>query len=342
MILHYQCPNCASSMSYDADTGLLSCPNCGHEVNVEEHPEDLQSPQFEENDANEYNCNNCGAVLITDADTVATNCTFCGSSVVLADRVAGQLAPAKVIPFSISKEEAIKAFKKWCRNGLLTPKGFASEERVQSITGMYVPFWLYDLHSDVHVSGRGNVVRTYTSGDYIITETKIYDVERKLHLRYLKIPADASIKMNDELMDKLEPFVYGEMQDFKTPYLAGFIAEKYNMTADDLKERVMAKIEPFIEQNITRSFDGYSTYSIQRRDVNTKSVNTYYALLPVWMITEDYENQEYMFAMNGQTGKVVGKPPLSKAKVATWFGGIAAGTFVVLRLITVLMGGSLL
>lgn len=340
MILHYTCPNCASTMSFNADTGLLSCPSCGYEENVEEHPEELITAEFEEIDANEYNCNNCGAVIITDADTVATHCNFCGSNVVLADRISGELAPAKVIPFTISKEEAVKAFKKWCRNGLLTPKGFASEERLQSITGMYVPFWLYDFHSDVNVSAVGNKVRTYTSGDYIITETKVYDVERDLHLRYLKIPADASTKMNDELMDKLEPYIYGELEDFKTPYLAGFIAEKYNLTADDMKDRVLHKIAPYIDQNITSSLNGYSNYSIKRRNIDTKTVKTYYALLPVWMITEDFENQEYMFAMNGQTGKVVGKPPVSKGKVAAWIGGITAGTVLLMRIITVAMGGN--
>ena len=130
MIIHYQCPNCAGNMSFDATNGKLTCPNCQFEEAIEEHPEQLVTAEFEETDAKEYTCNNCSAVLITDADTVATHCSFCGSNVVIADRIAGTLAPAKVIPFTISKEEAIAAFKKWCRNGLLTPKGFASEERL--------------------------------------------------------------------------------------------------------------------------------------------------------------------------------------------------------------------
>ena len=342
MIIHYQCPNCSGNMSYDATNGMLTCPSCQFEEAIEQHPEELISTEFEETDGKEYNCTNCSAVLITDADTVATNCSFCGSNIVLADRISGTLAPAKVIPFTISKEEAIEAFKKWCRNGLLTPKGFASEERLQSIVGIYVPFWLYDFKSDIHVRAKGNIVRTYTSGDYIITEKKVYDVERDLHLRYLKIPADASTKMNDELMDKLEPYVYGEMQDFNSAYLAGFIAEKYNLTDEELKPRVLNKIAPYIDENIKRSLNGYSTYSIKRKDIDTKTVKTYYTLLPVWMITEDYENEEFMFAMNGQTGKVVGKPPLSKKKVAAWFGGIAGGVLLVMKTISAVMGGGFL
>lgn len=342
MIIHYKCPNCAGNMSFDAANGTLSCPSCGHEDNIEEYPEHLMTPEFEEGDAKEYHCQNCSAVLITDNDTVATNCNFCGSNVVLADRVVGTLAPAKVIPFTITKEEAIAAFKKWCRNGLLTPKGFASKERLQSITGMYVPFWLFDFNGNIKVHASGNVIRTYPSGEYIYTETKIYNIERELHLRYLKIPADASIKMDDTLMDKLEPYIYGEMEDFKTPYLAGFTAEKYNLTDKELQQRATEKIKPFIQSNITNSLSGYSTYSIKHQDVQIETMNTYYALLPVWMITEDYENHEYMFAMNGQTGKVVGKPPLSKGKVAAWFGGIALGTLLVMKTISAIMGGGFL
>ena len=342
MIIHYQCPNCAGNMSFDADNSTLSCPSCGYDENIEQHPEELIQAEFEEGDAREYHCENCSAVLLTDEHTVATSCDFCGSNVVIGNRVGGTLAPSKVIPFKVTKEEAIAAFKKWSRNGLLTPRGFASRERLQSIQGVYVPFWLYDFDSEIHVQATGKKIRKYVSGEYIYTETKVYEVERQLKLRYLKIPADASIKMDDTLMNKLEPYVYGDLEDFKTPYLAGFIAEKYNFTDEELKPRALEKIEPYIQQNISNSLNSYSTYSIHTSDIDTKTLKTYYALFPVWMITEDYDQEEFMFAMNGQTGKVVGKPPVSKGKAAAWFGAITAASFVAMKLISVAMGGSFL
>src|SRR5690606_32050154 len=136
----------------------------------------------------------CGATLLTDADTAATSCSFCGAAVVLADRVSGTLAPAMVIPFSVSKDEAVKAFKKWCRNGLLTPKDFMTADRIKAITGMYVPFWIYDLNSKVQVTAHATRDKVYSSGDYIITETRHYNVYRHINLDYLKIPVDASKK----------------------------------------------------------------------------------------------------------------------------------------------------
>src|SRR5699024_3172124 len=282
-------------------------------------------------EAKEYQCENCGAVVLTDKDTTATSCSFCGADVVLADRLSGNLAPNKVIPFTISKEEAMQAFKKWCKNGRLTPKGFMTADRVKGITGMYVPFWMYDLDNDVDVRATGTKVRTYTRGGYRYTETSYYRVERDLDVRYLKVQVDASEKMDDELMDKLEPYHYNELKDFKTPYLAGYLAEKYNYDDQELFGRVKNKIKSFVDSYISSTISGYSSVNYERKSINTKQMNRYYALLPVWMVYYDFDKQEHTFAMNGQTGKIVGKPPLSYKKAAIWFSSIAGGSFIVLK-----------
>ncbi|MCU9601537.1 TFIIB-type zinc ribbon-containing protein [Pallidibacillus thermolactis] len=342
MVIHYKCPNCGNDMAYDSESGTLLCEACGTKETIETLPEENITTTFSEEEAREYNCENCGAVLLTDADTVATKCSFCGAGVVLSDRVSGTLAPSLVIPFTISKDEAVQAFKKWCRNGLLTPKGFMSADRVKSITGMYVPFWLYDINSRVKVSGTATKVRTYSHGDYIYTKTKYYDIFRDINLDYLKVPVDASAKMNDELMDKLEPFPYDQLKEFKTPYLAGFIAEKYNYTDQELLPRVNEKIDSFIEDYIRSTVREYQTVNYRYKDIDTKKLKSYYVLLPVWMVVYDYEKSEYTFAMNGNTGKVVGKPPISWGKVASWFGGVSVASLFVFRIITLIMGGGFL
>lgn len=345
MILHYKCPNCGSDMSFDPKSGELTCSSCRLQMNIEQYQEQekLAAEALDQvlDETREYQCNNCGAVLTTTADTVATNCSFCGAGVVLSDRVSGHLAPAKVIPFAITKEEAAQAFRKWCRNGLLTPKGFMTADRITSITGIYVPFWLYDLNSRVEVSAVCTRVRRYTRGEYVYTETDYFDVYRDINLDYVKVPVDASTKMNDELMDKLEPFPYAQLKAFKTPYLAGYLAEKYNYTDEELLPRAKEKISSYIESFIRSTITGYTSVSFKSKNINTKNVQSRYVLLPVWMVSYNYDRSEHMFAMNGQTGKVVGKPPISAGKVSAWFGGIAASTFVVLKALQLMMGGGL-
>jgi DNA-directed RNA polymerase subunit RPC12/RpoP len=340
-VIEYKCPNCGSGMVFDGETGMLSCHSCGRKDNIEQLPDPLTQNVFSEDEVMEYHCNSCGAVIMTEAETTATVCSFCGSAVVLGDRLTGTLAPTKVIPFSIVKEEAMSAFRKWCRNGRLTPNGFMTADRIKGITGLYVPFWLYELHNKVEVHGMGTKVRSYERGDYQYTETQHFEVYRRINLNYVQVPIDAAEKMNDELMDKLEPFPYDQLKGFKTPYLAGYIAEKYSYTDEELLPRAKEKINEYIHSYIQSATAGYSTISFTDKQIDTTLEQADYVLLPVWVLHYDYNKSDHMFAMNGQTGKVVGKPPISKAKVSAWFAGISGVSFLSLKLISLMIGGGL-
>lgn len=371
MVLQYKCPDCGADMAFDSTSGMLSCSSCGRKDNIENYPKSTFSSdeEFQQNDepdidetfgefeefeektstttygadeATEYKCNNCGATLITTADTAATSCSYCGAPVILGDRLSGSLAPSKVLPFTISKEQAQEAFKKWCKKGLLAPKGFMNADRVKNITGMYVPFWLFDLNGRGEADALCTKVRTYERGNYIYTETKHYSVHRKVDLNYSKIPVDASEKMDDRLMDKMEPYNYNQLKEFNAPYLAGYIAEKYNYTDKDLFPRVKARTEGYVTTYIRSTITGYSTVNIQNKVIDVRQRNADYTLLPVWMICYDYKQAEHTFAMNGQTGKIVGKPPISIKKAVGWFCGVSTVSFIIIKAIALALGGSLL
>lgn len=354
MVVQYKCPNCGADMAFNSTTGMLHCDSCGRDDNIESMPKQNESEHddfeetssephlFGENEVNHYNCKNCGAELITDRDTTATTCSFCGAGVVLGDRLSGSMAPAKVIPFSINKQQAQEAFRTWCRKGLLTPKGFMTADRIKSITGLYVPFWLYDLNGRGQVEAECTKVRSYPQGDYIYTETKHYQVYRTVDLNYLKVPVDASEKMNDTLMDRLEPYQYNNLKDFNMPYLTGYIAEKYNYDDKELFPRIQPRISDYVDDYIQATITGYTTTRYKYKDINIRQRHADYVLLPVWMVCYDYKQSDHTFAMNGQTGKIVGKPPLSKGKIAAWFGGISGVSFVIIKIIALLLGGSLL
>jgi DNA-directed RNA polymerase subunit RPC12/RpoP len=366
-------------MAFDSQTGLLRCQSCGRTDDIEkmtgghhshgegsvsydmnEEDEAAANSAFEydyrdasqgdaptnhntygDNEAQQYHCNNCGAVLITDINTTATTCSFCGAGVVLGDRLRGDLAPAKVVPFTINKEQAQQAFIKWCKKGRLTPKDFMNADRIKNITGLYVPFWLFDLNGRGEVEATCTRVRTYTMGEYIYTETKYYHVYRKVDLNYQRIPCDASQKMSDAMMDKLEPFQYNDLKDFQMPYLAGYIAEKYDYDDKTLLPRMKDRVDDYVDSYIRSTISGYTTVSYHRKNIDIRQKRADYTLLPVWMVCYDYKKAEHNFAMNGQTGKIVGKPPLSAGKITAWFAGISGGTFLLLRILTYLLGGGI-
>lgn len=373
MVIQYKCPGCGADLRFDSKSGHLKCDSCGREMNIDdmEFGDEIEGAGEEEDDAPEltpyaaediadenefeaflkeegtgrfydtdgsqYVCNNCGAVVITTEDTTATSCSFCGAPVMLGDRLSGELAPAKVLPFRISREEATAGFRKWCKNGILLPNEFKRADRVKNVTGMYVPFWLYDMAGTGEADCTATKVRTYTRGDYIYTETKYYHVYRRVHLAYRRVPADASAKMNDNLMDKLEPFDYEQLKTFQMPYLAGYLAEKYNYDEQQLLPRAKARVEKYADQYLRSTISGYSSVSYNRKRIDMKMINANYTMVPVWMVCYDYKDSEHMFLMNGQTGKIVGKPPLSKNKMAAWFAGISAGVFALFRLITLFL-----
>ena len=377
-VIHYKCPNCGSDMAFDSQTGFLRCSSCGRTDNIdnmkknaetntdegflyEADEDDIKAAKsafdhdyadsnsgdepshhstFREHEAHEYHCKNCGAVLITEANTTATTCSFCGAGVVLSDRLTGNLAPAKVVPFTISKEQAQEAFKKWCRKGLLTPSDFMTADRIKNITGLYVPFWLYDMNGRGEAEATCTRVRTYSDAEWIYTETKYYNVYRKVDLNYSRIPCDASRKMEDGMMDKLEPFQYNNLKDFNMPYLAGYIAEKYDFTDEDMLPRIKQRVGSYVDNYISSTINGYSSVMYHRKDINIRKRKAEYTLLPVWMVCYDYKQADHIFAMNGQTGKIVGKPPLSKAKIFGWFTGISTGCFILFQIIT-RIGGAL-
>lgn len=342
MVLQYKCPNCGNDMNFDSDSGKLSCDSCGRKDTIEDFDEELIKEEFAPDEAKEYHCNNCGGIVITDEDTTATTCCFCGAGVVLGDRLSGVLMPAKVIPFTISKDEARAAFKNWAKKGKFTPNSFKQANRIKDIEGIYVPFWLYDLDSRAVVEARATRVRTYSRGDYNYTETKHYNVHRDVNVGHLKVPVDASEKMDDRKMDLLEPYHYNDLKKFKTPYLAGYLAEKYNYDDKELFPRVQSKVEGYVDAYIRSTISGYTSVSYRNKQVKTNKEHSAYVLLPVWMVYYDHEMTDHNFAMNGQTGKIVGKPPLSKGKAGLWLGGIAASIFVGARVLTMLVGGGVL
>ncbi len=329
-IVTYKCKNCGSDLNFDANSGKLVCGSCKGDFFVSEY-ETFENVDFEKikvktttstfnsDEVKEYNCDNCGAVLLTDAHTASTNCNFCGSSMVIAERLSGSVAPAQVIPFKITNEEAQKAFKKWCRNGKVTPNDFFTEDRIRNIEGLYVPFWLYDLNSQAEGEALCTRIRSYTTKGYHVTETRHYMAYRRVAADYLKIPVDASIKMDDSTMDLLEPFDYKDLTKFNAAYLSGFSTEKYNYTDKELFDRVKNRSDQFIRDYLRSTIYGYSTTNLIRVKSDVKQRNAVYTLFPVYVVNYKYKNKDYTFAMNGQTGKIIGTPPICKSKVIKYF-----------------------
>lgn len=259
-----------------------------------------------------YSCPSCGAELICDQSTAATACPYCGNPAIVPGQFSGALRPDYILPFRLSKDDAVQALRAHYKGKPFLPRSFTSANHIEQIQGVYVPFWLFDGGAEGAASYRASNTNVFETGDYEITETRHYHVVRAGSLAFEKIPVDASSKMPDDHMDSIEPFDYAQLRPFSTAYLPGYLADKYDVTIDDSRDRADTRCRETLAQALRDTVTGYGACVTEREDIALRRGKVHYALLPVWMLSTKWRGQDFLFAMNGQTGKLVGDLPLDK------------------------------
>lgn len=378
-VTNYKCPACTGPLQFDAESGNLICEYCGSTHSVaeiealyaqkdEEAAEAQQEAEEKREEAAEaaehagvdwdtsglsddwgtdaegmrvYNCPSCGAQLICDETTAATSCPYCDNPTIVPGQFSGMLKPDYVIPFKLKKEQAIAALKKHYEGKVLLPNAFKSNNHLEEIKGIYVPFWLFDGAAEGSVQYEATKVRKYRSGDYEITDTSYYDVQRAGKVNFEKIPVDGSKKMPDDYMDSLEPYDYSELKPFSTAYLPGYMADKYDVTVEESSKRADTRAENTTADCMRNTVSGYVGVIEKNRNIQLKRGEVKYALLPVWILNTKWNGKKYLFAMNGQTGKFVGDLPIDKNKKTRIFAAVYGITALVIAVIMLFAGGLL-
>lgn len=169
-----QCASCGGNTVYDPVSSALKCPFCGTEQTLEttyhndiEHDflQALEEKNHNWHDGERvFHCDNCGAETILDQDRLADFCSFCGSShITLSDHDAG-IKPALVVPFKVSKEEAVEKFKDWMKKDISHRKSYFN--------------LIHLIHFRVHISLIGPSMQTqilltsYGSGPIIMSRLR--------------------------------------------------------------------------------------------------------------------------------------------------------------------------
>lgn len=355
-VVNYQCPNCNAPLKFSAESGDVKCEYCGSSFSVEVL-EKLYNDSLNEGDSVEwgdvkpgcewdeneegafqvYTCPSCGAELICDEETVSTTCVYCGNSTVLNGRLSGTLKPDFIIPFKKTKEDAMQALKNLYKGKKLLPKLFKEQNHIEEMKGVYVPFWLFDSGVEGRIVFDANRTNVVLTDDEEITTIRHYRAMREGNMHFNKIPVDGSTKMEDRFMDAIEPFDYNDLVPFASAYLPGHLAEKYDVDAEASTARVSERIFNSIQLACERTLS-YDSHSVKNRQVQLVDSSAKYALLPVWMLTTRWKGKSYMFAMNGQTGRMIGDLPVSKGKAAGWFFGISGSIFVIFAALAGLIG----
>ena len=329
--LDNRCPSCGAKITFNPEIQKWDCEYCGSQFSLEEMQKYRNASSEEVNqgskredssntklkDLDVYHCKNCGAEIMADATIAATFCVYCGSTAILKERIEAGRAPDLIILFKNVKEDAVRAFRQVVKHKPLTPKCFKNEKNIQKITGVYIPFWAYDFKADGEMEFLARDIRTWSDYHYQYTETRKYEVRNRGHFDYSKVLADASTRFADDLMDSLEPFEYDQLEKYNHAYLSGFLAEKYDVEEDKALERAEKRTMNTCVQLLSDSIL-HQSKTLRDNQMKLEKVASYYIMLPVWMVNIQYNNKYYLFAMNGQTGKIVGNLPIGVKEVILW------------------------
>lgn len=325
--LIYRCMNCGGNVVYDPSKKKMICLSCGGADCQEVVP----SPQ-------PMVCNNCGSQIPYTQFQSAGKCPSCGTYQLRDDKVSYPYGADVVLPFKISKHEAEEKLKAEFGTKLFIPSSFLSSKTLEKLKGVYVPFWMYDYDTNVDYQAIGTKVRTWTSGNKRYTETSYFDVARKLHVNYEGIPVDASIAMDDKIMDLMEPYDYAELIGHDNKYLSGFESEVYNMPPTELEGRARQKADKANRAWIHEYTSGYETLTGERFMSNNRQTAVRYGLMPVWVYEYRFQGQNYMFYVNGQTGKCVGTAPRSTSRAIGFTALLFAALFTCINGLAMILG----
>ncbi len=352
-ISEQKCEQCGAALRYDPERAMLVCDSCGNTIEIKE--ETVEEIQVEGLDFNQmrqqvtdedaealpiYNCLSCGAEVIAPPEQMALTCPYCGNNIVLTDKVSGKLRPDGIIPFRITSKQLPDAMNNYYKDKELLPGNFFSEQTMSKVTGVYVPFWIFNGRMTGVLRFTGTRSTSSRHGDYIVTHTGHYSMTRDVNVPFVNVPVDASGKIDDDLMDSLEPFNMQDVKPFDMRYLAGFTADRFDQDKGDVSDRAMRRMTSTTERVVAQSVSGYA--GAVRTGGNLRAeVSARYMLLPVYMFDILYGGEKYHFAVNGQSGKIIGNLPVDKGKSSRYFWkrfGIAAGIIIAIIIIKYLLG----
>ncbi len=313
------CKNCSHALMFDPAKQKMFCSACGSTFTPEEveseskqFREDLKAEEMSEvhggdksqyMDCYVYACSECGGEIIINGTEASTTCVYCGNPNVVFSRIAKQKCPEFVMPFSVSKDEAIRRAREQIRKGIFVPKEIKNFS-IDCCRGIYLPYWIVNATYSDAVVIKGSVRQGKNS------VTHFFGRAGKLPLKNL--PIDASRALSDESSSKLEPFELSRLKPFDEDYLAGFYSNVSDVTYSDLRYATLHRAQEFFNEAALDDVQASSKKVVSSRPSVRLENDMVYAMLPAWFITFKYKGKPNTILVNGDSGKVVCGLPWKK------------------------------
>lgn len=319
-----KCDNCGADMFYDPSAGALRCPYCDAVRNVKKsvcYRRDYLSECANgdvETEQEVLKCPNCAGDIPLQSFDTAVKCPYCGATNVVKIEDLKGLKPDSILPFSVSKQGAFEAGKKWIKRKLFAPIKLKRCFSVDNFKGVYIPS--YAFSSDTFSQYQGRVgerkTRVVGSGNNRRTETYIEwrNISGTTSEYFEDMAVEASTQLTQKELNKILPYDTDNIEAYNKDYIAGFNAERYDTSLRNGFGIAQGQMDATIRKKILSS---YGASIVDYLNVDTQYSNTQfrYMLLPLWVCAYKYRKNSYRFLINGRTGKSTGKSPVSPLKV---------------------------
>ena len=328
-----KCPSCGGVMDFDPVSGGLLCPYCGHQQAIPPHEsneercmeQDFYAATERGNcdwgvEKKTVICKSCGGESIYDALQIADVCPYCGSNQVMEEAAVNTLAPGGVCPFRIDAKTAGERFTAWIKKKLFCPSKAKQSARPDAFKGVYLPYWTFDSQTETDYTARYGIDHTYRdSNGNTHTTTTWYNTSGHYSCFIDDQPVCGTTRYNEATLRSIEPYDTANNKKYKPEYIAGFISERYSIGLNDAWEKgkgyISSRLESDISDQVRRAHHADHVNNV-RMATKYYDIKYKYLLLPVWLSSFKYKEKIFQFMVNGETGKVGGKSPVSALRVA--------------------------
>lgn len=321
-----KCPACGAEMEFSPETQTLVCPYCGTENEItdvgttqeQDFDKLFEKPLEWGDETHVFRCNNCGAKEVLAKTEIAKKCPFCDTTnIVETDEISG-IKPNGVVPFAITKKNAVQKVLQWAKKRFFAPKRFKESVKVDKISGTYNPAFTFDCTTYSSYSGVLGKYYTRTvrrNGKTVtVRELRYFSISGNHEMMFDDVLIQASSKVSQSDVDRIMPFNTNESKEYKSEFLRGYLAQQYEKDGKECWEDAKKVIDGHVKSRILAR---YSYDVVSRLNVNTSynSPKFKYLLLPLYVGNFKWKEKIYNFFINGFNGKVTGKTPLSPLKV---------------------------
>ena len=341
----YTCPNCGGKTSFNPKKQVLECLFCGSAVDVDVKKtakEKTLDVLFKEakvwNDTEVIKCNNCGCQEVVAKGQISTSCSFCGTNNIVKTSDIVGMKPQGICPFEVTQLDATRITSAWVSKKKFAPNEFKKTARSKDLRGMYSPAFTFDCRTMTTYSGKLGETETYTvrvnGKTETRTRTRTFLISGNYNRTFDDFLVQSASNIPASTLDRLSPFPTGKSVEYDQKYLAGYTANTYSKDGKQTWSDAQVKMENRLKEEILDKYDHDTVYYLDTK-TGYHDVSFKYLLLPLYIGHHTYKGKNYNFFINGCTGKIDGKTPVSGWKIFFLILGIlgAIGLIVLLVLI---------